>query len=70
MRPFDWDFSAPRSAAIGDHDVPIVSEHLKGRRIALLVCGGIAAMKTPALARALRRRGADVTAFCSSEALH
>lgn len=70
MRPFDWDFSAPRSAAIGDHDVPLVSEHLKGRRIALLVCGGIAAMKTPALARALRRRGADVTAFCSSEALH
>jgi phosphopantothenoylcysteine decarboxylase/phosphopantothenate--cysteine ligase len=55
---------------MGDHDVPVVSDYLAGKRVALLVCGGIAAMKTPQLARALRRRGAEVVAFCSEEALH
>jgi phosphopantothenoylcysteine decarboxylase/phosphopantothenate--cysteine ligase len=66
---FDWEFQPPASPAIGDHDVPLVSSHLAGQRIALLVGGGIAAMKTPLLARALRRRGAEVTAFCTAEAL-
>ena len=70
MKPFDWDFSPPASSPIGDHDVVPVSAHLAGHRIALLVCGGIAAMKAPLIARALRRRGADVTAFCTREALH
>jgi phosphopantothenoylcysteine decarboxylase/phosphopantothenate--cysteine ligase len=69
MKTFDWDFSAPQSTPLGDHDVPVTSAHLRGKRIALLVCGGIAAMKTPLLARALRRRGADVVAFCSDESL-
>lgn len=67
--PFDWSFSPPASAAIGDHDVPLLSGHLEGRSIALLVGAGIAAMKAPLLARALRRRGAAVTAFCAPEAL-
>ena len=44
-------------------------EHLKGRRIALLVTGSIAAIKSPFVARALRCQGADVVAFCSKEAL-
>jgi phosphopantothenoylcysteine decarboxylase/phosphopantothenate--cysteine ligase len=66
----DWDFRRPLSAAIGDHDVPLRSAHLQGRRIALVVTGGIAALRTPDLARALRRRGAAVTAICSAEALH
>ena len=65
----DWNGQPPRSPAIGDHDVPLDSEHLKGRRIALVVTGGIAALRTPDLARALRRRGAEVTAFCSADAL-
>ena len=65
----DWDCAAPRSQPIGDHAVPPVSPHLQGRRIALLVSGGIAALRAPDLARALRRRGAEVTAFCSEEAL-
>jgi phosphopantothenoylcysteine decarboxylase/phosphopantothenate--cysteine ligase len=67
--PFDWSFRPPASAAIGDHDVPLLSHHLEGRRIALLVGAGIAAMKAPQLVRALRRRGAAVTAFCSPKAL-
>jgi phosphopantothenoylcysteine decarboxylase/phosphopantothenate--cysteine ligase len=69
MNRFDWDFTAPRSTPMGDHDVPRDSEHLTNKRIALLVCGGIAAMKAPFVARALRRRGADVVAFTSDEAL-
>ena len=65
----DWDGQTPRSAALGDHDVPLDSPHLQGRRIALVVTGGIAALRTPDLARALRRRGAEVTAFCTADAL-
>ena len=67
--PFDWTFRPPASTAIGDHEVVRLSGHLEGRRIALLVGAGIAAMKTPLLARALRRRGAEVTAFCAPQAL-
>jgi len=70
MSLFSWDYAPPKSAPIGDHDVLPESRHLAGKRVALLVCGGIAALKTPQLARALRRRGAEVVAFCSDEALH
>ena len=63
-----WDLTPPHSAALPDHAVPERSDHLRGRRVALLVCGGIAAMKAPLVARALRRRGAAVTAFVSEEA--
>jgi len=69
MNRYDWDFSAPTPSPMGDHDVPEVSQRLAGRRIALLVTGGIAAMKTPQLARGLRRHGAQVVAFASDEAL-
>jgi len=65
----DWDCNPPRSPVLGDHDVPLDSTHLQGRHIALVVTGGIAALRTPDLARALRRRGARVTAFCSADAL-
>ncbi|QCB45023.1 phosphopantothenoylcysteine decarboxylase [Hydrogenophaga sp. PAMC20947] len=69
MSRYDWDFSAPTPSPMGDHDVPMVSQRLAGRRIALLVTGGIAAMKTPQLARGLRRHGAEVVAFASDDAL-
>lgn len=65
-----WDGSPPRSEPIGDHAVPLLSSHLAGRRIALLVSGSVAALRTPDLVRDLRRRGAEVTAFCSAEAFH
>ena len=65
----DWDFSPPPVSELGDHEVPLVGTHLQGKRIALLVTGGIAAMKAPLIARALRRQGADVVAFTSTEAL-
>jgi len=45
------------------------SDALEGVRVALLVTGSIAAFKAPMVARALRRQGAGVTAFASSEAL-
>jgi phosphopantothenoylcysteine decarboxylase / phosphopantothenate---cysteine ligase len=69
MTLFDWDFSAPTPSAMGDHDVPVASARLAGKRVALLVTGGIAAMKTPQIARGLRRHGADVVAFASADAL-
>lgn len=65
----DWDFSPPPPADLGDHDVRAAGRHLEGKRVAMLVSGGIAAMKTPLLARALRRQGAEVQAFVSREAL-
>ncbi|MGP0127801.1 MAG: bifunctional phosphopantothenoylcysteine decarboxylase/phosphopantothenate--cysteine ligase CoaBC [cyanobacterium endosymbiont of Rhopalodia musculus] len=64
----DWDFSLPPSSDLGDHDVPLVGNNLLGQNIALLITGGIAAMKTPLIARALRREGANVLAFVSKEA--
>ncbi len=69
MSQYEWDFNAPTPSAMGDHDVPRASDRLSGRRIALLVTGGIAAMKTPEIARGLRRHGAHVTAFASEDAL-
>ena len=69
MSLYDWDFSAPTPSGMGDHDVPRLSDRLAGRRIALLVTGGIAAMKTPEVARGLRRHGATVVAFASEDAL-
>jgi len=65
----DWDFSPPPPSDLGDHDVPLEGRHLVGKRVALLVTGGIAAIKAPVIARALRRQGADVVAFASSEGL-
>ena len=65
----DWDFSPPPPSDLGDHDVPLEGRHLQGKRVALLVTGGIAAIKAPFIARSLRRQGADVVAFASSEGL-
>ncbi len=65
----DWDFAPPESTDLGDHDVPQLGKHLEGRRVALLVTGGIAAMKAPLIARSIRRYGADVVAYISSEGL-
>lgn len=64
-----WNYAPPTPSALGDHDVPIDGDELSGCRIALMVSGSIAAFTTPYLARALRRRGAIVQAFCSGEAL-
>ena len=65
----DWDFSPPPESELGDRQIALESTHLQDRRIALLVTGSIAAMKTPLIARTLRRQGADVVAFVSPEAL-
>ena len=64
-----WDFSPPPPSALNDHSVKALSQKLDGRSIALMICGGIAAMKAPLLARSLRKAGAKVTAFVSKEAL-
>ncbi|MSQ90498.1 MAG: bifunctional phosphopantothenoylcysteine decarboxylase/phosphopantothenate--cysteine ligase CoaBC [Phycisphaerales bacterium] len=64
-----WDPRPPTPSTRTDHAVQLEGDHLQGKRIALLITGGIAAMKAPMLARALRRQGADVTAFVSDEGL-
>lgn len=65
----EWDLSVPSPSNLGDHDVPLEGRHLQGKRVALLITGGIAAMKAPFIARSLRRQGAEVVVFASSEAL-
>lgn len=64
-----WTPTPPQKSSLSDHDVEVLGSYLKGKRIALLVCGGIAAMKAPLLARALRRYEAEVIAYVSQEAL-
>lgn len=64
-----WDPLPPSPSDLADHDLPRRSDWLRGKHIALLVCGGIAAFKSPLLARELRRHGAEVTVFVSQEAL-
>ena len=65
----DWDFSTPPESTIQDREVLQEGDYLAGKRIALLVTGSIAAIKAPLIARSLRRQGAEVVAFVSSEAL-
>ena len=65
----NWDFNPPPESDLGDREVSIEGDHLKHKRIALLITGSIAAMKAPLIARALRRQGAEVVAFASPEAL-
>jgi len=65
----DWNLSPPPESALSDHEVPLDGTQLKGQRIALLLSGGIAAMKAPMIARALRRRAASVVVFATKEAL-
>ena len=64
-----FHFPPPTPSDLGDREVPRDGSRLHGARVALLVTGGIAAFKAPLVARALRRQGAQVTAFCSEEAL-
>lgn len=64
-----WKPEPPPASDLKDRQVPRLGDHLEGKRIALLVTGGIAAMKAPFVARALRRYGADVVAFASQEGL-
>ncbi len=61
---------APRSTPLADdHAVDLRGDALVGCRVALVVCGGIASFKAPLTVRALRRQGADVTVFASTDAL-
>lgn len=63
---FRWDLGAPLP---GDRALAMTSQRLQGKTVALLVTGGIAAFRTPALVRELRRAGADVYPFATPTAL-
>ncbi len=64
-----WDFSAPASSELTDKAVVINYHYLKGKTIALLLTGSIAVIKLPLLIRELRRYGAEIYVFASTEAL-
>lgn len=53
----------------GDRAVALTSNRLHGVQLALLITGGIAAFRTPALIRELRRHGAEVYAYVTPTAL-
>lgn len=53
----------------GDRAVQLTSRALADHIIALLVCGGIAAYRSPGLVRELRRAGATVHVFVTPTAL-
>ncbi|HJL70638.1 MAG TPA: flavoprotein, partial [Anaerolineales bacterium] len=65
----DWDFSPPPQSPLQDREVPLDGSHLEGKRVALLLTGGIAAIKAPLIVRALRRQSASVVVFASDEAM-
>jgi phosphopantothenoylcysteine decarboxylase / phosphopantothenate---cysteine ligase len=65
-KPFEWDLGA---ALAGDRAVAGRDLRLATKRIALLVCGGIAACRAPMLARSLRKSGAEVYVFVTPSAL-
>ncbi|MBF0278551.1 MAG: bifunctional phosphopantothenoylcysteine decarboxylase/phosphopantothenate--cysteine ligase CoaBC [SAR324 cluster bacterium] len=65
----DWDLNPPRLSELNDHDVAGMGSNLKGKRIALMLTGSIAAYRAPDLIRSLRREGAEVTVFASKEGL-
>ena len=44
------DFPPPTPSDLGDHEVPRDGDALEGVRVALMVTGGIAAMKAPMVA--------------------
>lgn len=52
-----------------DLKVDRVGDRLEGRTVALCITGGIAAVESVKLIRALRREGAEVSVFATSEAL-
>ena len=54
----DWDFSKPDLSNLGDHDVFQIKDNLNNKRVALVLTGGIAAIKAPFMARMLRQYGA------------
>ena len=69
MENGEFHFPPPAASDLGDREVPREGDLLAGAHVALLVTGGIAAFRTPGLARALRKQGALVTAFATTEAL-
>lgn len=51
-----------------DHGVEKIGTHLEGKEIAVMVCGGIAAEKTPSLVRHFRHYGAKVRVYMTPDA--
>lgn len=64
-----WFCQPPAPSTISDHGVIQLGDYLRGKSIAILITGSVAAMKAPLIVRALRRFGATTTVFASESAL-
>ena len=64
-----WNLKPPPKSDLKDREILSVGRHLKGKRIALMITGSIAAYRCPDLVRDLRREGADVIVFATQEGL-
>lgn len=64
-----WAFDKPAVSGLEDHDIFETRKDLKNKRIALVITGGIAAIKAPFIVRVLRSYGANVVVYASQNAL-
>ena len=64
-----WTPKHPTDSNLKDREVVLESQNLLGKKIAFLVSGGIAAYKAPLVIRELRRHGAQVIVYTSTDAL-
>ena len=67
--PMEWNLEPPPDSHIRDRDILPLGKHLEGKRIALMISGSIAAYRCPDLVRDLRREGAEVQVYATSEGL-
>ena len=67
----NWNLKIPKNSKdlLSDHYINEKGTELTGKKIALLITGSIAAYQTPELIRNLRYHGAELTIFCSQDAL-
>ncbi len=69
-RPFvAADFAWPLGDELAGDRAVTSTGTLAGRHVTLVVCGGIAAYRSPDVVRALRREGATVRVMCTPAAL-
>jgi phosphopantothenoylcysteine decarboxylase/phosphopantothenate--cysteine ligase len=64
-----WDFTPPPNSDLQDREISQRGSRLANKRIALILSGSIAAYRSPDLIRDLRREGAEVQVFATTDAL-
>lgn len=65
----EWNFEPPGETDLDDHAVPRLGDNLAGKKVCLLITGGIASIRGPFIARILRKYGAETVVYATEEAL-